>query len=84
MFLYKGSCIVISQEGSHIADSKYQICSVENGLINKWKHMGSWSEKTGISMKQFKLFGNDFLDFGNATLKVAAVPVSLSKEKKTV
>ncbi|XP_076075595.1 glutamate receptor-like isoform X1 [Mytilus galloprovincialis] len=64
-----------AEEGSHITDSKYQICSVENGLINKWKYMGSWSEKTGISMKQFKLFGNDFLDFGNATLKVAAVPL---------
>ncbi|CAG2184585.1 unnamed protein product [Mytilus edulis] len=64
-----------AMEVGHITESKYQICSVENGLINKWKHMGSWSEKTGISLKQFKLFGNDFLDFRNATLKVAAVPL---------
>ncbi|XP_052069391.1 glutamate receptor-like [Mytilus californianus] len=64
-----------TKEIGHIRNSKYQICSIDNGLINKWKHMGSWSKGGGISLEHNKLFRNDFVDFKNSTLKVAAVPL---------
>lgn len=55
--------------------SEYQICSTENSLTDSWKYMGNWSKDNGMSLVTSKLFGNEFIDFNNATLKVAALPV---------
>ena len=55
----------------------YEICSTETTTTESLKYMGKWSKDIGMSLDTTKLFGNDFLDFGNATLKVAALPVNL-------
>ncbi|XP_071131796.1 glutamate receptor 4-like [Mytilus edulis] len=55
--------------------SEYQICSTENSLTDSWKYMGNWSKDNGISLVTSRLFGNEFIDFNNATLKVAALPL---------
>jgi hypothetical protein len=37
--------------------------------------MGYWSTNAGLSLKNTKLFENDFVDFGNKRLLVTALPV---------
>ncbi|CAC5369272.1 GRID1 [Mytilus coruscus] len=65
----------IFQQNNVMNYSEYQICSTENSLTDSWKYMGNWSKDDGISLVTSRLFGNEFIDFNNATLKVAALPL---------
>ncbi|CAC5365680.1 unnamed protein product [Mytilus coruscus] len=58
-----------------LAMEVFKICSTENSLTDSWKYMGNWSQDDGISLMTSRLFGNEFIDFNNATLKVAALPL---------
>ena len=60
-----------------IRGKTFEMCSLSSKTVNAWQHSGKWSPTTKLKPKTENIFNNVFVDFGNSTIKVAAVEVCI-------
>ena len=56
-------------------ENVFHVCSTAANSNGSLQYMGYWSTNAGLSLKNTKLFENDFVDFGDKRLLVTALPV---------